>query len=160
MKDVEIERLAAEGMKLVQLDVDQLYATLGGQLLSRNLPTRVAGFIRYLSAVLSASEAKALYHRLPAEPSLTEWGRGLGIIYDELRQDGIDFIDEMRTDLRKSICNEDILRLSSQLNVSTLQIVILVVSATLRMPREFDPIAVTVAVILVKIGLQKFCSET
>ena len=59
MKELNIEDLTNEAMKLLRMEIDELYATLGGQLLARNLPSRVAGIVSYLSAVRSASEAKS-----------------------------------------------------------------------------------------------------
>jgi len=126
----------------------------------RNVPTRVAGIVSYLSAVRSASEAKSFYEALPSGPALTEWGSGVGVIYEELKQSGMRLLSEVKEDLRKAICNEDILRLSDQVNRSTVQILVMVVGATLRMPREFEPISVTVAAILLKMGLRNFCRQT
>lgn len=159
MRELSIETLAAEGLKLLQLETDELYATLGGQLLAHNLPTRVAGIVSYFSAVRTASDAKSLYEQLPIVPSLSEWGRGLGIICDELKREGLRFMEEVKAELSKSICNEDVLHLSDEINQSSFQVVIMVVGATLRMPREFDPISVTIAALLLKIGLRKFCDD-
>ena len=157
MNEIHIEVLADEALKLLRLETDELYATLGGQLLAHNLPTRVAGIMSYLSAVRSASEAKSFYDALPSGPALTDWGGGLGIIYEELKQDGMSFFKDVKENLLKALCNEDILRLCDQINRSTMQVVIMVVGATLRMPREFEPISVTVATILLKQGLRNIC---
>ena len=158
MKALSLEVLTDEAMKLLQAEIDELYATLGGQLLGHNLPTRAAGIVSYLSAVRSASEAKGFYEALlPSMPALTEWEKGLTVIYEELKRDGLRFFSEVSEDLRAALCNEDILRLSDQVNRSTVQIFIMVVEATLRMPRELDPISVTVTVILLKTGLRNFC---
>ncbi len=80
----------------------------------------------------------------------------MGEIYDELRQDGKGYLADIREDLRKALCNDDILSLSDQVNRSTLQIIVVIVSGTLRMPVELEPISVTVSAILVKIGLRNF----
>jgi hypothetical protein len=45
-------------------------------------------------------------------------------------------------------------------NGSAMQILILVVEKALKIPRGFEPIAVTVAVILHKMGLRNFLSQT
>lgn len=158
-KGFEIEILTEEAMKLLRVGVDELFATLGGQLLWRNLPSRTAGIIIYLSAVRSASEATLLFEQLPAGPNLPECVKGLNRIYDELREEGIRFFRENASDLQKAVCNEEMLRLSNDINRSTMEIIIMVVAATLRMPRELDPIAVTLANILIKIGLQNFCRD-
>lgn len=159
MKELSIEDLTDDAMKLLRLEIDELYATLGGQLLARNPPSRAAGIVSYLSAVRSASEAKSFYEALPLTPALAEWGGGMGVIYEELKRDGMRFLADVREDLKKAICNEDILRLSDQVNRSTMQIVIMIVDAIFRMPREFEPISVTVAVILFKQGLRNFCMQ-
>ena len=160
VKELDIEVLTDEAMKLLRMEIDDLYATLGGQLLAQNYPTRVAGTISYLSAVRSASRAKTLYEALPSGLAVTEWGEGLGVIIDELKQNGRRLLGEVGKDLRKALCNEDILLLSDQVNRSIMQIVLMVVAATLRMPREFEAVSVTVSAILLKQGLRNFCRET
>jgi len=157
VEEINVEVLANEAIKLLRMEIDDLYATLGGQLLGQNLPTRVAGVVSYLSALRSASDAKSFYEALPPGPALTEWSSGLGVIYEELKKDGIRFMERVNEDLRKAVCNEDILHLSATVNRSTMQVVVMVVGATLRMPREFEPISVTVAAILFKLGLRNFC---
>jgi hypothetical protein len=151
MKELNIEELAEEAMRLLRLDIDELYATLGGQLLSCTSPIRAAGIANYLSAVCSASETKTIH------PALTEWGGGLGVIYEELKKDAMRFLSDVKEDLRKALCTEDILALSDHVNRSTIQIVIIIVGAVFRMPKEFEPISVTVTVILFKLGLRNFC---
>lgn len=159
VKEHSIDLLTDEAIKLLRMQIDELYATLGAQLLAQNIPTRVAGIVSYLSAVRSASEAKSFYESLPSGPALTEWGAGLGVIYEQLKRDGMDFLNEVSADIRKALCNEEILRLSDQESHSVMQVVVMVVGATLRMPREFDPIAATVAGILFKLGLRNFCRQ-
>lgn len=159
MKELTIEQLADEAMKLLRMETDELYATLGGQLLARNLPARTAGIVSYLSAVRSAAEAKGFYEALPTAPALHDWGVGLGVIYEELKRDGMRFLDETKEDLQKGLCNEDILRLSERVNRSSLQVVIMVVGAILRLPHEFEPISVTVATLIFKIGVRNFCAQ-
>lgn len=160
MKELSIEELTEEALQLLRMEIDELYATLGGQLLARNLPTRAAGIVSYLSAVRSASEARSLYQALPSVPALTDWGGGLGVIYDELKREGTRFLTEVKDELKKGLCNEEILRLTDQVNRSSVQIVIMVVGAVFRMPREFEPISVTVAAILLKLGLRNFCGQS
>jgi len=71
----------------------------------------------------------------------------------------MSFVKNVKEDLRKALCNEDILRLSDHITRSTMQVVVMIVGATLRMPREFEPISVTVATILLKQGLRNICRE-
>jgi hypothetical protein len=160
VEELDIQTLADEGMKLLRLEINDLYAILGGQLLARNLPTRVAGIVSYLSMVRSASLAKCFYGNQLFEPSVTEWGAGAGVIYDDLKQDGMGFLSERSKDLRKALCNEDFLRLTEDVNRSTMRIVVMIVGATLKMPQEFDSVSVSLSAILFKQGLRSFCSET
>ncbi|HLE63755.1 MAG TPA: hypothetical protein VI750_11465 [Pyrinomonadaceae bacterium] len=158
-KQHDFEVLADEAIKLLRLELGDLYATLGGQLLAQDHPTRVAGIMSYLSALRSASDAKNLYQALPSGPSLNEWGKGLGIIYEELKRDGMKHFSEISDTVRKAICNEDILRMSDQVTPSAVQVVVMIVSANLRMPKELDPISATLAAILFKIGLRSFSNQ-
>jgi len=157
VKELGIELLADESMRLLGIDGEELYATLGAQLLVQNVPTRVAGIVSYLSAVRSASWAKKFCKDLPSAPGVGEWGNGLGTIYEELKRDGMQYFGEVSEELRKALCNEDILRLPEPINRSTMQIILTVVEAVLRIPRETDALAATIAAIIVKLGLRNFC---
>jgi hypothetical protein len=153
-----LEDLTGEAIKLLSLELDQLYATLGAQLLGYSLPSRVAGMVSYLSAVQRAGNARVLFESLPVAPQ-TEWGSGVGFIYDRLNSEGVERFAEMRADLENALCkNEEILRLSDEVNRSLIQILITVVGATLRMPKTLDPVSVTVVALLLKIGVRKFCA--
>jgi hypothetical protein len=66
---------------------------------------------------------------------------------------------EISGTVRKAMCNEDILRISEQVTPSAVQVVVMIVSANLRMPRELDPVSATLAAILFKIGLRSFCAQ-
>jgi hypothetical protein len=153
--EFNIEDLADEGMKLLQMDINRLYATLGAQLLAKKEPTHVGGIISHLSAVRSAFSANALYESLPFEQ--TEWGSGLGFLYEDLRRDGIRYLAEVSENLRRVMSNDEILRLSDHVSRSTMQVIIMVVGAALEFPPQFEPISATVAVILLKLGLRNFC---
>lgn len=155
MPELSLELLTRDAIKLMQKELDELYATLGVQLLARNLPTGASGIMSYFSAVRDASEGKNPNETPSSAPSLAEWVRGLGIIYQELVRQGARFLLESRKDLQKSLRVEVNLHLPSQSD-SAIQILILAVTEALKLPRGFEPIAVTVAVILHKIGLRNF----
>lgn len=158
VKELDTEMLVSETDKLLRMGVDELYATLGAQLLVFTPPTRAAGIMSYLSAVRNASEATLFLEGLPSGPSLTEWGAGLGFIYEALKAQGQRYVTEKKEDLRKALCNQDILAWSGEVNRSTIQILITIVGATLRMPRELDSISATTLAIILKLGLRNFCS--
>jgi hypothetical protein len=157
MEDLSLELLTNDALKLMEKDLDELYATLGLQLLARNLPTGACGIMSYLSAVRDAGEQKSAPETLSSAPSLTEWVRGLGIIYEELIKQGARFLLDSREELQKSLRTEINLHLPPQ--TGAIQILILLVEEALRLPHGFEPIAVTVAVILNKIGLRNFFQQ-
>ncbi len=155
-KELDIEILTNQAMKLLQLDINELYVTLGNQLLARDLPSRSAEIATHLAVVRDMSKSKNLYNVLP-ETAVIEWGKRLGEIYHELRQDGMNYLEEIRGNLRTALCCADVLSLSDQTNRSTLQIVVIIVGGTLRLPLELEPTSVTIAAILFKVGLRDFC---
>lgn len=130
---------------------------LGAQLLVSAKPTRVAGIMTYLSAARKAKEAKELYATLPITPTASDWSAGLDTIYNELIRDGIQFIDDVKQDLRRGVCNEDIFALSDKMDSSSMQIVVMVIGAVLKMPPQFENISAVLAAILYKVGLREFC---
>lgn len=158
--ELDLEASTNEAMKLLRMELDALYVTLGSQLLARNLPSRTAEIVSDLCAFRSLSEQKSRYTAQPSQSLLPGWRKRLGRIYDELRQDGKSYVAKMGEDLRKALSNEDILSLSEHVNRSTLQIIVVIVGGTLRMPVELEPISVTVSAILLKVGLRNFCTDS
>lgn len=148
--------LADEVVKLLRMNLDNLYTTLGGQLLGTAPPSTVAGIVSYLAAARSATEAKALHDTLPPFVSLRDWGEGLGVICEELKQDGMRYVSEMTQELRNALNNEDLLHLAEEISPSHIQVVLMVVAAVLRLPRALDTISVTITAILLKQGLRNF----
>jgi hypothetical protein len=157
MKEPTIEELTTEAMQLLPMGLEELYMILGAQLLVSAKPTRVAGIMTYLSAARKAKEAKELYATLPVTPTASDWSAGLDTIYNELIRDGIQFIDDIKQDLRRGVCNEDIFALSDKMDSSSMQIVVMVIGAVLKMPPQFENISAVLAAILYKVGLREFC---
>ena len=157
MKELTIEELTTEAMRLLPLGVDELYMVLGCQLLASDKPTRVAGIISYLSASKKAMQAKNLYAMLPSKPEASDWEKGLELVCDELRRDGVRFLDEIKPELQKGVCNEDIISLADDINGSSMQILVMIIGAILKMPTQFESISATLAALLCKSGLREFC---
>jgi hypothetical protein len=157
MKEPSIEELTAEAMQLLPMGLEELYMILGSQLLVSAKPTRVAGIMTYLSAARKAKEAKELYATVPVTPTPADWSAGLESIYNELIRDGIEFIEEVKPELRRGVCNEDIFALSDKVDNSSVQIVVMVIGAVLKMPPQFENISAVLAAILYKVGLREFC---
>lgn len=150
----DIGVLANEVIKLLRMNLDNLYTTLGGQLLGTAPPSTVAGIVSYLAAARSATEAKTLHDTLPPFVLLRDWGEGLGIICEELKQDGMRYLSGMTQELRQALNNEDLLHLAEEISPSHVQVILMVVAAVLRLPRPLDTIAVTITAILLKQGLR------
>jgi len=157
MKEPTIEELTAEAMQLLPMGLEELYMILGAQLLVSARPTRVAGIMTYLSAAKKAKEARQLYATLPITPTPSDWSAGLESIYNELIHDGIQFIDDVKQELRRGVCNEDIFALSDKIDSSSMQIVVMVIGAVLKMPPQFENVSAVLAAILYKVGLREFC---
>ena len=152
----DVQVLTEETVKLLRMSITDLYTTLGGQLLGAAPPSKVAGIMSYLGAVRSASDAKALHSGLPVV-ALHDWGDGLAVICEELKQEGIRYLLETTDELREALNNEDLLQLSDETTPSHIQVILMVVAAVLRLPRVLDAIASTVTAILLKQGLRDFC---
>ena len=91
--------------------------------------------------------------------SLQDLSSGLGSIYEELMREGMRYVSEAADELRKTLNNEDLLRLSEETSPSHAQVILMVVAAALRLPRYLDMISVTVTAILLKQGLRNFCEQ-
>jgi hypothetical protein len=153
------ETFVDEGMKLLALEIDDLYAALGAQLLGQHLPSRVAGIISYLSSLRNASEATDLYRALPSPLSQVGIGIGLRTINDGLMEDGRRYFTCVAADLRSALCKDDIFHIAETPTRSLVGVVIMLVGAALRIPREFDAISVTISAIILKMGLPNFCGK-
>ena len=156
-KELTIEELTTEAMKLLTIGIEELYVVLGYQLLGSSRPARVAGIISYQTALKKVIETQNMYEALSFGTNLAEWGRGFELMYEELKQDGTRFLDSVRDDLRNGLCNEEILALADEITASTMQIIVLIVAAILRMPMQIESVSATVAAILCKLGLKNFC---
>ena len=157
VEQLDAQTLVSETTKLLRMRIDELYAVLGAQLLVFTKPTSAAGIVSYLSAIRNSSEASLLLEGLSAGPSLPEWATGLEYIHEMLESQGKRYLIEKREGLRKALCNQEILALSDDVNCSTIQILITVIGATLRFPRELDSISATTLAIILKSGLRNFC---
>src|SRR5262245_29562076 len=151
------ETLVSETTKLLRMRIDDLYAVLGAQLLVFTKPTLAAGIVSYLSAMRNSSKATLLLEGLSAGPPLTEWATGLDYIHEILESQGKRYLTEKREGLRKALCNQEILALSDEINCSTIQILMTIIGATLRFPRELDSMSATTLAIVLKLGVRNFC---
>jgi diacylglycerol kinase (ATP) len=74
--------LTDEVIKLLQMRMDELYGTLGGQLMGTIRPTQTAGIVSFLFTAESASKAKGLLSSLPSVTVSPEWNERARIAKD------------------------------------------------------------------------------
>jgi len=147
--------LVDSAMKLFSVDTNDLYAVLGMQLLACAKPTRAAGIVTFLSAIRQANQAVNFIDIL--RPDLIERGEWFEVVHEELKRDGVRYLADISGELRKALCNDEILRLSDQLSPSNLHVIIMLVGAALKVSTQFDSICATIAVLILKNGLRNLC---
>jgi hypothetical protein len=97
--------------------------------------------------------------RRPAA-AVIDWGKGISVICEELKEDGMRYIGDSAEELCKALDNEDILRMADDPSQPQLQILLMLVASVLKLPREMEAVAATVTAILVKTGLRNFCRQS
>jgi hypothetical protein len=157
MKELTIEELTEEAMKLLVIGLEDLYVVLGCQLLASARPARVAGIMKYFSHLSERSGTQDTEGKAPLPLDAMIGSGEFQTIYEELKQDGQRFFDEVRGDLRRGLCTEDILALADEIDSSSLQIIVLIVGAILKLPPQIESISATVAAIICKSSLRSFC---
>jgi len=146
LSEPAIEDLTCEALKLLSFELDDLYAVLGCQLLAAAPPTRVAHMLAWVIDPDKANES-------PAD----EWMIRVETLCNDLRHDGASFVDSIKENLRKSLCTKDILDLTGDVDESKMQILIMLISATLKIPPQLESIAATLAAMCCKSMLQELC---
>ena len=158
LTELDIETLVTETERLLFIETNELYATLGAQLLSLGRPTAAMEAICYLSRVSSISKTDVSDKGEHDGALLLQWGAGAALIHKNLKARGEQYFDEARNELRDAICNKEMLAWSDEVNRSIIRILLTVVSGTLRTPRILDSISAVTVAILLKSGLRTFCA--
>ena len=154
LTELDIETLVNETERLLSVETNELYATLGAQLLLLGRPTSAAGTICYLSRVGSTSASVSDRDEYDG----IQWRAGVGLIHKTLKARGEQYFAEARNELHDAICREEILAWSDDVNRSIIRILITIVSSTLRTPRILDSVSAITVAILLKLGLRNFCA--
>ncbi|MGQ9626308.1 MAG: hypothetical protein ACUVV0_05305, partial [Anaerolineae bacterium] len=159
MSEIPKEMLE-EGLGLLELSQDDLFTALGAQA----RPDKAARLTR--SARKAASLSESAFRDVRALDSyrreVEEEARNVGAATEELASEGKSFFEHFEEELRKAICTpegtcrEEIEKLMGDAE-SLLGKLIPIVVATLNLPAILSSIAVTIAVILMKTGLQTWC---
>jgi hypothetical protein len=155
-QELTIEELTAEAMQLLTLRLEELYLVLGCQLIGATRPARVAELVSHQAALKNVIESQDNHSSFFSGADLSDWTARFNFIHDELQRDGIRFVSTVREDLCKSICNQEVLDLSDEITSSTMQIIVLIVAAVLKLPRQIEGVSATVAAIICKSGVRQF----
>jgi|GEM_PF-1165981 len=151
-EELSVEELTSEALRLMQIGLDNLYVVLGCQLMGSMRPSRIAALIHYQTALKEILETQ--------KPSAgSEVHRGFLFVADELKREGMRFLDSVTSELREVLDNEDLLRCTDEITPSTMQIIVVMTGAALRMPPQLEAVSATVAAILCTLGLKKFCER-
>ena len=153
----DIEVLTREALNLLSLEKDELYTVLGCQLLASAPPTRTAAIMTHVRELRRASSALRQAGTPPSEPAIHDWMKGVEEICSDLRGDGGRFVETMREEFKKGLCNKDILDLTDDVDESKMQILIMIISAILKIPAQFDSISATLAALFCKSLLREIC---
>lgn len=153
----DIEALTREALNLLSLEIDELYTVLGCQLLASASPARTAGILTHVRELRKANWGRRQAGTPPSEAAINEWMNGVEEIVRDLRDDGGRFIETMRQEFKRGLCNKDIFDLADDVDESKMQILIMIISAILKLPAQFESIAATLAAMLCKSLLKEVC---
>ncbi len=152
--------VVAEALSLLDLPQDDLYAVLGAQA----SPTKAARLTQ--AARRTATLAETAVRDVRAidryRQEVEKEAKNVSQTTNELAQGGKSFLQEFESQLRKAICTEDgvckdeIAKLLEDAE-GLLEKLIPLILASLNLPAILTSIAVTIAVILMKSGLQTWC---
>ncbi len=154
-QELTIEELTVEAMQLITVGLEELYVVLGCQLMGAAQPARVGGLLSHQSALRNAIAAREPSEHLTSAGDLMEWGRHFNSMYEELKLDGLRFVAAVRDELSEGLCNKEIADLANEITSSSMQIIVSIVAAVLKLPRQIEAVAATVAAIVCKSGLRE-----
>jgi hypothetical protein len=157
LKEPDIETLAREALNLLSLEMDELYTVLGCQLLASAPPTRTANIMTHVRELRRASKTRPQDGPPLSEEAGNEWFNGVEQVCNDLKIEGFKFVETMREELKKGLCNKDIVDLAGDVDESKMQILIIVISAILKIQAQFDSISATLAAMLCKSLMKEIC---
>ena len=157
--ELSIDELTTQVMQLLRINLPELYAVLGFQLIGYSRPARVAGIMSYHTTLQRIVDGQSLYNSVGVCYPMAELSKGIDVIYEELKQDGARFLETVREQLHTVLCTPEILELAERATASRIEIMVLMISGALRMPAEMQSLAATIAAVIYKSGLKEFCEE-
>jgi hypothetical protein len=157
IKDLTIEELTSQAMQLLNVNLADLYAVLGFQLMGYSRPARLAAIISYHTSLQEILDGQSPYNSLASELPLTDLRNGLDAVYEELKHEGAQFVAAVREDLCKLLCTPETLDLADRATASSVRVMLLMIAGALRMPPQTESLAATLGAIICKSGLKDFC---
>ena len=154
-QELTIEELTAEAMQLLTLRLEELYVVLGFQLMGATRPARFAELVSHKSALKNVIESQDNYASFLSGATLSDWRLSFNSMYEELERDGIRFLSAVREELYNGIYHQEVFDPSNEITSSTMQIIVLIVAAVLKLPRQIEALSATVAAIVCKSGLHE-----
>lgn len=157
------EELIEEGKKLMELSDEEIYLLLGTQILGQEAPTKVAGITTYISAIGQLDRATKFVETLPSEKLLPESVAGIATLMRDLTRKGRDYFVQTEEVLKRAICTKEgelkkeILDSLDKGIESLLKVLTPIIGVTMGLTGLLYPIAVTIGVIVIKMGLKNFC---
>ena len=154
-----------QATRLSEWSADELLEVLGLQLLARDEPAVAGGIVQYVGLVVAAGEARRKADAFPSEALIPASLAGLGDILQQSRERARAFLENTSTVLHKAICTEEGVcrpEVSKALDIGhdlCVQQLVPVIGSALGLPPSFWPIALTVAIFLMKTGLENFCHQ-
>jgi hypothetical protein len=149
LPELNIDELTAEAMRLLDVGLDDLYAVLGCQLMGVARPARAADLLRHERSLpgIAAGEQAA------AAAVAGEWRRSLAALFDELRQDGMRFVAAAAEEISRGLSGRELMELTHEINNASMQVILLIVVAVLKLPRQIEAVCATVAAIFCKTAM-------
>jgi hypothetical protein len=159
IKDLSIEELTTQAMQLLSVNLTELYAVLGFQLIGYSRPARLAAIVSYHASLQHIVDAPDLVKSSAVANPIMDLSYGLNAVYEELKQDGVHFVDTVREELCRALWTPESLDLADRATASSVQIMVLMITGALRIPPQMESLAVTLAAIICKSGLKDFCND-
>src|SRR5512145_846356 len=96
IKEPDIEDLTHEAIKLLSLDIDELYTVLGCQLLGSAPPTRGASIVTNVAQLRKARPTEKVNKTTGSAIDTDKWGDDVEDLWSGLKGDGLRFVDSMK----------------------------------------------------------------
>ncbi len=157
MKDLSIEDLTTQAIELLSISLAELHAVLGFQLIGYSRPARLADIIRCHTSLQGMLDGQRLPGSVAVACPIADLSNGLDVVYEELKQNGMQFVAVVRQELCKVLCTPEILELAHRATAAHIRVMLLMIAGALRMPPQTESLAATMAAIISKSGLKDFC---